>query len=261
MDGGCDDRLMPGLRLLIDPPAPGPWNMAVDDVLLDLAAATGQATLRFYQWQQPTLSLGYFQALDNRRQHAASQDCPVVRRASGGGAILHDRELTYSLAIPQTSARLADVRHLYELCHGTLIAALADYGVAAALYRDCAQNKTDDTSSAAHPFLCFQRRTCFDVVIDGAKIAGSAQRRRRGAVLQHGSVLLGRSPQAPELPGIQEVAAVGVGAADLAQGWTPRLAELLNLPVASENLGAEERSRVEALSLRRFAAVDRLERR
>jgi lipoate-protein ligase A len=92
MDGGCDDRLMPGLRLLIDPPAPGPWNMAVDDVLLDLAAATGQATLRFYQWQQPTLSLGYFQALDNRRQHAASQDCPVVRRATGGGGVLHHPE-------------------------------------------------------------------------------------------------------------------------------------------------------------------------
>src|SRR5205085_4114386 len=176
---------MASLRLLLYPPALGPWNMAVDEALLETAAATGQATLRFYQWQEPTLSLGYFQVLDDRRHHRPSENCPAVRRASGGGAILHDRELTYSLAIPQSGASRASARRLYEICHQTLIAALGDYGVSAALYRDCSRSGTDDHQNDA-PFLCFQRRTCFDVVIGDEKIAGSAQRRRRGALLQHG---------------------------------------------------------------------------
>ena len=80
--------------------------MAVDEALLIDAAENGVATLRFYQWSEPTLSLGYFQRYDDRDQHAASRECAVVRRQTGGGAILHDRELTYSLvASRQPSAR------------------------------------------------------------------------------------------------------------------------------------------------------------
>ncbi len=66
------------------------------------AVASGLASLRFYQWNQPTLSLGYFQSYEDRGRHAASQECTVVRRQTGGGAILHDRELTYSLILPAT---------------------------------------------------------------------------------------------------------------------------------------------------------------
>src|SRR5882724_9809402 len=98
---------MEHLRLIIDPPAHGAWNMAVDEALLESAAVDGIATLRLYQWSEPTLSLGYFQPAADRQTHPASRECPLVRRASGGGAILHDRELTYSLAIPEKSARAA----------------------------------------------------------------------------------------------------------------------------------------------------------
>ena len=77
-------------HLIIDPPASGAWNMAVDEALLIDAADSGIATLRFYQWDVPTLSLGYFQAYDDRHQHAASGDCVCVRRQTGGGAIVHD---------------------------------------------------------------------------------------------------------------------------------------------------------------------------
>ena len=73
------------LRLLIDPPAAGAWNMAVDEALLESAAIAGVATLRFYQWSEPTLSLGYFQAAADREQHAASRDCPLVRRPAAAG--------------------------------------------------------------------------------------------------------------------------------------------------------------------------------
>src|SRR5688572_19512152 len=98
---------MAELRIVFDPPASGPWNMAVDEALLHSTAEGGQATLRFYTWEEPTLSLGHFQTLAEREQHQASLACPLVRRASGGGAILHDIELTYSICLPQATAAVS----------------------------------------------------------------------------------------------------------------------------------------------------------
>src|SRR5262245_35643732 len=126
--------LMEPIRLLIDPPASGAWNMAVDEVLLETAAIAGRATLRFYAWQEPTLSLGYFQSVADRHQHPASCDCPIVRRPSGGGAILHDRELTYSIALPQSQAQSKAAHDLYAVFHQSLIATLGELGIAAELY-------------------------------------------------------------------------------------------------------------------------------
>ncbi|HEY1784986.1 MAG TPA: lipoate--protein ligase family protein, partial [Pirellulales bacterium] len=84
-------------RLLVDAPASGAWNMAVDEALVDDAAERGTCWLRFYGWSEPTLSLGYFQGHAERLVHRPSRHCPLVRRASGGGAILHDAEITYCL--------------------------------------------------------------------------------------------------------------------------------------------------------------------
>ena len=85
--------------------------MAVDETLLESAAETSATTLRFYRWDRPTLSLGYFQQTADRTQHPESADCPLVRRSSGGGAIVHDHELTYSLAAakPHTLGRQTSV--------------------------------------------------------------------------------------------------------------------------------------------------------
>ena len=91
-------------RVIIDEPAPGVWNMAVDHALLETANATGLISLRFYAWSQPTLSLGYFQSRSHRQQHSASLACPLVRRSTGGGAIVHDQEITYSLCVPSNQA-------------------------------------------------------------------------------------------------------------------------------------------------------------
>jgi lipoate-protein ligase A len=253
-------------RLLIDPPGPGAWNMAVDEMLLEGSAEQRACCLRFYRWQEPTLSLGYFQERQDRAGHGPSRDCPVVRRLTGGGAILHDAELTYSLVVhgghPLASRRDA----LYQAAHGSLIEALADLGIAAAwcqpsgdhppvprLFQPCGSCAdvvnpgTADTAVARipavgnramdnppsgsrcgrEPFLCFQRRTAGDVLVGRTKIAGSAQRRRRGAVLQHGSVLLRRSPAAPELPALEDAAGKTVEAEQLAERWLERLAPRL----------------------------------
>jgi lipoyl(octanoyl) transferase len=245
---------MENIRLLFDPPASGPWNMAVDDALLETAAATGQATLRFYQWQEPTLSLGYFQPAADRQQHAASRDCPLVRRASGGGAILHDRELTYSLAIAPSGHFVAS--ELYDSVHLTLITALAQFGVAAALYRASSPCKTTAAEPSPPPFLCFQRRTCSDIIFGEAKIVGSAQRRRRGAVLQHGSILLARSASAPEVSGLLELTSQAIEPTDLARRWTSALTERLGMALVDGCLSAKETQLAKTFEQVRFAAAD-----
>ena len=87
-------------RLILDEPSSGAWNMGVDEALREWAETAGGLGLRFYQWAPATLSLGYFQTHRSRALHAGSAQLPLVRRASGGGAIVHDRELTYSLVGP-----------------------------------------------------------------------------------------------------------------------------------------------------------------
>jgi lipoate-protein ligase A len=249
------------LRLIIDPPRSGPMNMAIDETLLESAANDSVATLRLYQWSEPTLSLGYFQAAADRETHQPSLACPLVRRASGGGAILHDRELTYSVALPEKSGGGAASRRLYELCHATLISVFDDLGLIAQLQGSSAVCENAQGKSGPEPFLCFQRRTCFDVVSAGIKIVGSAQRRRRGAIIQHGSILLGRSDFAPELPGIQEIAGKPVTATEVARDWPSRLASGFRMPFQAGFLTAAETVRSETLCTQRFAAREWVYRR
>lgn len=263
------------LRVFHDPPAAGDWNMAVDEALLEDVAAGGEPALRFYGWSPATLSLGYFQRYEDRQLHPASLSCPCVRRQSGGGAILHDRELTYSLAVPASWPSARPAEELYRAVHQTLIDVLAEMGVAASFY-DCepsaACQPDNPASSRAEPphcaaaasdcaFLCFQRRSEIDLLVGDAKIAGSAQRRRRGALLQHGSVLLAASPFAPELPGIAEAADHAVDAGSLAEPWCRRLADCLGFsPIAFEHNEALSRT-AESLCAEKYAAASWSRRR
>lgn len=220
-------------RLLIDAPAPGAWNMAVDEVLLAGLARRRRPTLRFYGWDEPTVSLGYFQAHADRGRHAPSRDCAWVRRATGGGAIVHDRELTYSVAWPAGPADRGPAEALYRQVHAALIDSLADWNVRA-------RPSPGDDSPVDPPWLCFQRRSSTDVLLDDAKICGSAQRRQPGGVLQHGSVLLARSPAAPELPGIFELTGRAIEPLELARAWTQRLARCWSLEFTQETLETVE---------------------
>src|SRR3712207_5102130 len=139
---------MDELRVIADSPADGAWNMAVEEGRLASAPENGPANLRFYAWSEPTLSLGYFQAACDRNKHGASLDCTLVRRASGGGAIVHDRELAYSLALPGAPA----AARLYEIVHSTLIMVLAELGVEARLFRDV-NGCTNSIEPGDEPFL------------------------------------------------------------------------------------------------------------
>jgi lipoate-protein ligase A len=243
-------------RLLIDPPAPGAWNMAVDEVLLETAAQSGRATLRFYRWSEPTLSLGYFQQYADRLEHPTSRQSAVVRRLTGGGAILHDHELTYSLTAPAGHPWVARRDRLYATIHTALIDALATLGILAVLCKPVAPRP-----AKVEPLLCFQRRTLGDVLVGDTKVAGSAQRRRRGAVLQHGSVLLARSAAAPELDGLSELAGRLIRDEELAAAWLPPLRARLAANWQPDELSQPQRIRAHALKTGRYAVVSWTEHR
>ena len=241
---------MAHVRVLVDPPARGTWNMAVDEALLESAAA-GASTLRFYEWSEPTLSLGYFQAASDRDAHPPSKDCPLVRRASGGGAIVHDRELTYSFAAPIRERFGAEPAAIYHALHGSLIEAIRDLGVPAT---SCQQPGPRD-DKRREPFLCFQRRAPGDVLCGLHKIAGSAQRRQRGGLLQHGSILLAQSACAPELPGIAEIRGRPLLPGELIAAWTGRLSQLLNSTLETGQISPAERSKADEFEKARFASA------
>jgi len=231
--------------------------MAVDEALLESTALSANATLRFYRWSEPTLSLGYFQRLEDRHLHAESKHCPVIRRATGGGAILHDHELTYSLVLPREdlSAR-QKTEQLYSHVHTGIVAALAGFGVDAQVYLP-----TSACSSNNPPFLCFKHLTSGDVVIAGHKVAGSAQRRRGGAVLQHGSILLAQSAAAPQLSGICEIAKQHIDADELAERLLAQLGKNLSLTFAPSELADAETERARHIEHNRYLSVDWTSRR
>ncbi|RIK82315.1 MAG: lipoate--protein ligase family protein [Planctomycetota bacterium] len=257
------------VRLIVDEPGDGAWNMAVDDVLLAAAAERGEATLRFYGWSPATLSLGYFQAFDAREQHPPSRHCPVVRRASGGGAIVHDRELTYSLALPYEHWREHGRTGLYSLVHRSLCEALVAVGIEHARMIGDDNAKLNERKPAEPPFLCFERRTEFDVVLSppgtdapqAAKIAGSAQRSLHRAVLQHGSILLARSEFAPSLPGISEIAGTPADGSRLVAAWLPRLAAQLDAAWSPDEGFADSAKEAILAAAEKFRSDDWLRRR
>jgi lipoate-protein ligase A len=243
-------------RLICDAPGSGAWNMALDEVLLESALRDGVATLRFYRWSEPTVSLGYFQHLADREAHAPSRACPVVRRTTGGGAIIHDQELTYSLAIPADSPLAKRSTALYAVAHDSLIEALASWGIRSFKASGAGPEGCGAASAArdvaAEPFLCFERRACGDVIIDHCKVCGSAQRRSHGAILQHGSVLLGTSTAATELPGIRELADVNIHENELIAAWLPRFSKRLNFRATAADWTARELQSARALTTSRY---------
>jgi lipoate-protein ligase A len=235
-------------RLIIDKHR-GPMNMAVDEALL-LSAPRRGPTLRFYQWEEPTLSLGYFQNAAERSIHEASVGCPIVRRSTGGGAILHHHELTYSFVTPMGLQDKSASQPLYYAFHETLVEALGELSVEAKLF----PGESLQQIGLVEPFLCFQRRATGDVLQTNAKICGSAQRRQKEALLQHGSVLLRRSDFAPELPGIEDLTHVPLTAEKLAEIWLPRLEQRLELSFQIGDLQPPERSAAQRLAEERFGA-------
>lgn len=171
-------------RLLVTPAAPGVENMALDEALMSRARQTGEWALRLYAWSAPTISLGRNQSAMRQydRQRIREQGLAVVRRPTGGRAILHHREITYSVTAPTDAA--GTERESYARINRLLVHALSNLGVKARVAPRTERARVPDMTP------CFERPAEGELTFDGRKIAGSAQWRSDGALLQHGSILV-----------------------------------------------------------------------
>ena len=177
-------------RVLSHGPRDGAWNMALDEAIAR-AVGAGQvpATVRFYGWGTPTVSLGCLQATPGliARTVCHERGMGVVRRPTGGRAVLHDDELTYSVCVPLDGFwDRAGVAESFRLIGAGLVAGLRRIGIPATLGK-----KGDGFSTDARAEACFQIRHMPAILVAGEKLIGSAQRRWDGVLLQHGSLLLG----------------------------------------------------------------------
>lgn len=174
-------------RLLITPPMDGATNMAVDEAILQaLADGLGRPTLRFYQWDPPCLSLGYNQHYAEVDEAACARlGYTWVRRPTGGRAILHTDELTYSVIVSAGEPRVeGGIVESYRRLSAGLLAGLCMLGA------DVFQAQTEKTLKAHKTPVCFDTPSNYEITVDGKKLIGSAQVRRRGMVLQHGTLPL-----------------------------------------------------------------------
>ena len=178
-------------RLLVTEPCDGATNMAIDEALWrGRQAATSPATIRFFAWAPPTVSLGYGQPLDRAIDVAACRRLGVgiVRRPTGGSAIYHDgpeRELTYSVIGTAEDLGVGpDLLETYRWIGRALLRGLNALGAGAAMVPAAA-------AGGLTPAFCFARTGSFEIEVGGRKLVGSAQRRQGTSFLQHGSVLLG----------------------------------------------------------------------
>jgi lipoate-protein ligase A len=175
-------------RLLETPPAHGAWNMALDEAILEAVGRGGSPpTLRLYSWEPACLSLGYAQPYtDVDIQRLQTHGWELVRRPTGGRAVLHTDELTYSVIAPLNEPRVAGaVLESYKRLAHALVEALNLLGM---------QVQVNENSAAAHTErtnpVCFEVTSACEITFEGRKLIGSAQSRRKEGVLQHGSLPL-----------------------------------------------------------------------
>src|SRR5438093_9054452 len=162
-------------------------NMAIDEALLEYATVP---SIRFYRWHSPALSFGYFGKFAHVACYAGERD--LVRRWTGGGIVFHGDDLTYSIVIPANDNAFSESSmSIYEKVHRALCDALDGNGKRAVVAGRGDPGRTADarrTAFSAGGYNCFANPVRADVMVDGRKIAGAAQRRTRRGLLQQGSI-------------------------------------------------------------------------
>ncbi|MDX1623089.1 MAG: octanoyltransferase [Gemmatimonadota bacterium] len=254
----------PRWRLLETGARPGAWNMACDALLLE-RAASGEAppTLRLYGWEPAAVSIGRHQPDPDSGAAAAlaARGVEWVRRPTGGRAVYHgppSEELTYAVAVPVPVGHppLAGTpREVYRRIHAALAEGLRALGAPAALVAD-RRGERPRSPGPADPAACFATSVPFEIAVGGRKLLGSAQRRSRGGLLQHGSLPLDgdQAALAAAWPGAVDPAAATtlaaaagrpVGFAEAAGALAASLAEALEVELAGAELEPDERAEIE----------------
>jgi lipoate-protein ligase A len=238
------------VRLLPAATASGAENMAADEVLLHTALA-GTPSLRLYRWSEATLSLGYFQPHRVRAQHRGLEQLPWVRRPTGGLTLVHHLELTYAFTLPPgaVGTTLSDWLQRF---HAVIGQALEHFGAGPTV--------ADRDAPPSADSLCFHHITRGDLVLDTHKVSGSAQRRHRGALLQHGAILLAQSPWTPSLPGLAQFGAT-LDTEELSRELLACIMRSLHWNLVAGQWTDQERERTAHLIRHKYAAADWNEKR
>ncbi|HET9496504.1 MAG TPA: biotin/lipoate A/B protein ligase family protein [Chloroflexia bacterium] len=182
---------------------PGDYQMALDEALLESVIAGGVPVVRFYTWRPATLSLGVNQPFGEiDADECARRGFGLVRRLTGGRAVLHQHELTYSVIALENDSRVSGgVIESYRKISTALVEGLRSMGAdvslaepSKAMFRALAESRRrtelDDTVDSSNGAVCFDTASAYELTARGRKLVGSAQARRGGAILQHGSILL-----------------------------------------------------------------------
>ncbi|MBM4426988.1 MAG: lipoate--protein ligase family protein [Chloroflexi bacterium] len=175
-------------RLIFTPPSTGAWNMAVDEAILEhIHRGESISTLRLYSWNPPCLSLGHAQSIkDVDMERLKSHGWDVVRRVTGGRAILHTDELTYSVTGSADEPVLTGgVLESYNRLAQALLHAVKSLSVPV----EIKEHEDGHTQQNLNP-VCFEVPSTYEITVDGKKLIGSAQARKKEGVLQHGSLPL-----------------------------------------------------------------------
>ncbi|RAV21606.1 lipoate--protein ligase family protein [Paenibacillus contaminans] len=168
-------------------------NMALDEAIL-IAHSEGKAppTVRFYGWEPAALSIGYFQKAEAEVsfEELAKQGLGFVRRPTGGRAVLHDKELTYSIIVEESYPGLpSSVTEAYRVLSEGLLQGFRGLGLDAHMVTLASEEEKQKYATIGSS-ACFDSPSWYELVVEGRKVAGSAQMRQKGVVLQHGSILL-----------------------------------------------------------------------
>jgi lipoate-protein ligase A len=176
------------LRLILDPPRPALLNMAIDETLAESQKNPKSApVLRLYFWEKPAYSIGYFQdaAQISNRFGCAKKKIPVVKRMTGGGAVFHDKDLTFSLCLRLPSPWIPrDTKSSYLKINEALRESFRKSHPKVE-FADC---KTIPSGRAKGERICFESPACYDLLLDGKKIVGASQRRQGDVMLYQSTV-------------------------------------------------------------------------
>jgi len=214
-------------------------NMAIDEALLEQATVP---SIRLYKWHSPALSFGYFGKLADVADYAFERD--LVRRWTGGGIVFHGDDLTYSIVIPASDAASGESSiSIYGKIHRALAHALNGIGegavVAGGIDPSCGSGFANRAAVTASGYSCFANPVRADVMIDGRKVAGAAQRRTRSGLLQQGSIQ-------------------GV---DLGNSFAQRFAEALSANCSERKMNKEILNRARELAQRKYGTDSWLRKR
>ena len=180
-------------RLIIDGPSKGNFNMAADEALLDsFIQKNSLPTLRIYSWEPMCLSLGYFQNINSRNiEKLKENNIDLVRRPTGGRGVLHTDEITYSIIIDEEYPGISkNVTTSYKQLIKGIKFGLEYLGLTPLLMPLPQKSEKKAKNSS----VCFDSPSWYELLIEGKKVVGSAQMRRKGAILQHGSIKLKFDP-------------------------------------------------------------------